>query len=83
MIICIPVTEDKGKQSPVSAHFGSAPIYLLVDTNTMACQAVPNTNQHLAHGGPLGGCKPVDSLDGCDIDAVAARTDRLIPTPIP
>ena len=32
--ICIPVTADRGLESPVSGHFGSAPIFMLVDLET-------------------------------------------------
>ncbi len=34
MNICIPVNEDKGLQSPVCAHFGSAPAFMIVDTES-------------------------------------------------
>ena len=31
MKICFPVAENKGLESPVYNHFGSAPMFLLVD----------------------------------------------------
>ncbi len=34
MKICIPVTESKGLQSPFSAHYGSAPFFVIADTET-------------------------------------------------
>lgn len=34
MKICIPVTESKGLQSPFSAHYGSAPYFVIADTET-------------------------------------------------
>ena len=66
MNLCIPVTEDQGLQSPVSGHFGSAPMFLIVDTETLSCRAVPNKNQHHDHGL----CQPLLSLDGERIDGV-------------
>lgn len=68
MIICMPVTEDKGKDSPLSPHFGSAPFYVLADTNTLNCQAIPNKKSNHAKG-----CRPLAALQGLKIDAVAVR----------
>jgi predicted Fe-Mo cluster-binding NifX family protein len=58
MNICIPVTEDKGVESPVCAHFGSAPIFMIVDTESGNCRAIQNRNQDHAHGM----CQPLMSL---------------------
>ena len=50
MKICIPVNENNGVDSSVSAHFGSAPFFMIVDSDTgsaltsnllIECQAVP------------------------------------------
>ena len=66
MNICIPVTEDRGLESPVSAHFGSAPLFLVVDTATGGCRAVPNLNLHHDHGM----CRPLSSLAGERLDGI-------------
>ncbi len=66
MNICIPVDEDKGELSPVCAHFGSAPIFMMVDVDTMDTTAVPNANAHHAHGM----CQPLASLYGHQVDAI-------------
>ena len=66
MNICIPVTEDRGLESPVSAHFGSAPLFLVVDTATGGCRAVPNRNLHHDHGM----CRPLSSLAGERLDGI-------------
>lgn len=60
MNICIPVTEDKGPDSPVCAHFGSAPFFMIVDTETGDMRAVENRNEHHAHGM----CQPLAGLAG-------------------
>jgi predicted Fe-Mo cluster-binding NifX family protein len=60
MNICMPVIEDKGLQSTICAHFGSAPLFLIVDPETGACRAIPNGNQHHGHGM----CAPLASLRG-------------------
>jgi predicted Fe-Mo cluster-binding NifX family protein len=66
MNLCIPVLEDKGLDSEVSAHFGSAPAFLVVDTDAMTARAIPNNNLHHAHGG----CQPLAALAGQDIQGV-------------
>jgi predicted Fe-Mo cluster-binding NifX family protein len=66
MNICIPVEQDQGVASPVCAHFGSAPAFMVVDTDTGACRAIPNGNQHHGHGM----CMPLHSLQGEHIDGM-------------
>ena len=66
MNICIPVEMDKGLESKVYGHFGSAPAFLMVDTATLACRLINNNNQHHAHGM----CNPVAALAGQPVEAV-------------
>lgn len=66
MKICIPVDEDKGLQSPVCAHFGAAPAFMIVDTDTASCRAIVNRNQHHGHGM----CMPLQSLQGEHLDGM-------------
>ncbi len=42
MKLCIPVTKDAGLKSPVCAHFGSAPLFLVVDTESGDCRSIAN-----------------------------------------
>jgi len=64
--ICIPVTADRGLESPVSGHFGSAPIFMLVDVETREARALTNTRAVHEHGA----CRPLDALAGHEIDAL-------------
>jgi len=66
MNICIPVVDNCGLESRVCGHFGSAPFFMIVDTDTSACKAVENGNQHHAHGM----CQPMNALAGHDIGGV-------------
>jgi len=66
MNICIPIERENGLESPVCAHFGAAPAFLLVDSDTGSCRAVVNRNQHHGHGQ----CAPLQSLQGERIDAL-------------
>ena len=67
MNICIPVNGDRGLSSPVCAHFGSAPYFMIVDTESGAYRAIPNANQHHGHGM----CAPLAALQGESIDGMA------------
>lgn len=66
MNVCIPVNEDRGLQSPVCKHFGSAPLFMLVALDGDTCRAIPNLNQHHEHGH----CTPLAALHGESIDSV-------------
>lgn len=66
MNICIPITRDDGIRSPVSLHFGSAPIFMVVDTESGACRAITNGNLHHDHGM----CQPLAQLAGERLDAM-------------
>jgi predicted Fe-Mo cluster-binding NifX family protein len=66
MKLCIPVTADQGMNSPVSGHFGSAPMFVIHDTETGETSFTDNNNEHHAHGH----CHPVGALDGQAVDAI-------------
>ncbi len=66
MNLCIPVTADRGLESPVSGHFGSAPLYLLVDSETRATRTLSNARAVHEHGA----CRPLDALAGERVDAL-------------
>jgi predicted Fe-Mo cluster-binding NifX family protein len=66
MNICIPVDDNQGLRSPVCAHFGSASAFMIVDTDSESCRAIPNNNQHHGHGM----CMPLALLQGEAIDGM-------------
>jgi predicted Fe-Mo cluster-binding NifX family protein len=66
MQICIPVIEDRGLDSRVSGHFGSAPAFMIVDTESLVCRTIGNNNQHHAHGM----CQPLAALAGEAVDGI-------------
>lgn len=66
MNIAIPIEEDKGLDSFVCGHFGSAPGFLIVDVEKGVCRAVSNRNQHHVHGA----CAPLASLQGEKLDGI-------------
>jgi len=64
MKLCIPVEADHGLESPVCAHFGSAPYFMIVESESGACRAITNRNAHHQHGG----CAPLAALAGERVD---------------
>jgi len=66
MHLCVPVLDDQGLDSHVCAHFGSAPAFMIVDTESGACRLITNNNAHHAHGM----CQPLSALAGESIDGI-------------
>lgn len=66
MKVCIPVENDRGLESQVYGHFGSAPLFVLADTETMRVEPLANSDRGHIHGQ----CSPVKALAGLKPDAV-------------
>lgn len=66
MKLCFPVQYDEGVESKVYNHFGSAPLFVLMDTESNAVTVISNGDQHHEHGR----CNPLKALDNQQIDAV-------------
>lgn len=64
MKICFPALDSNGLDSKMSGHFGSAPFFLVVDSETKAVSPLGNTNQHHAHGQ----CNPVAAFANAQVD---------------
>jgi predicted Fe-Mo cluster-binding NifX family protein len=66
MKICFPVTKNEGFDSAVYNHFGSAPVFVVVDTVANDVSSIDNKDQHHTHGS----CNPMKALDGKMVDAI-------------
>lgn len=66
MRICFPVEALEGLDSKVYEHFGSAPGFVIVDTDVNTVEEIDNGDLH--HG--PGMCQPLKALEG-------ARLTRL------
>jgi predicted Fe-Mo cluster-binding NifX family protein len=66
MKICFPVESDKGMDSEVYGHFGSAPLFAIFDTVTKTLEPVGNRDLGHVHGM----CNPLKALDGRAVDAI-------------
>jgi predicted Fe-Mo cluster-binding NifX family protein len=69
MRICIPTMDDRGKEASPSDHFGSAPFFTFVDTDTGEYEAVRNGGASHVHGA----CQPLKFLGSRPVDAVVCR----------
>ncbi|MBN2014966.1 MAG: NifB/NifX family molybdenum-iron cluster-binding protein [Candidatus Altiarchaeota archaeon] len=59
MKVAIPTTGHKGLDDEVSPHFGRAPTYTIVDTETDEVKIVDNTSEHMGGSG-----KPPEIMHG-------------------
>ena len=66
MKVCVPVAEYRGLDSPVYGHFGSAPEFALIETESMLVEPLSNADHDHVHGA----CSPVRALAGARPDAV-------------
>ena len=66
MKICFPVSIPKGLESEVFGHFGSAPAFIVVETDTNAVRTIQNRDEHHVHGA----CNPVKALNNEKVDAI-------------
>ena len=66
MRICFPAQNNEGLDSAVYNHFGSAPLFMVVDTDTDNVTSINNQDQHHVHGA----CNPMKALDNQKVDAI-------------
>lgn len=66
MKICFPVAESQGIASEVYGHFGSAPAFLIVETENNQVATINNKDQHHSHGA----CNPMKALNNQQVDAI-------------
>ncbi|OHE59754.1 MAG: diguanylate cyclase [Thermodesulfovibrio sp. RBG_19FT_COMBO_42_12] len=66
MKVCFPVAEVNGIESEVYGHFGSAPTFVIVETDTSKITTVNNKDQNHEHGA----CNPLKKLNNQHVDAM-------------
>ena len=66
MKIAFPTQKEEGLDSQVFGHFGSAPHFIIVDSDTDTFKAAGNPNMIHEHGQ----CRPLQALSGEAVDAV-------------
>ncbi len=66
MKICFPVLKADGLESEVYGHFGSAAVFLVIETDTNKITTINNRDQNHAHGM----CSPMKALNNQEVDAI-------------
>lgn len=66
MRLCIPTTDDRGRQGRLADHFGSAPYFTIVDDHADTVEVIGNT--HARH--QPGHCDAARGLEAHRVDAV-------------
>ena len=66
MKICIPTETGDGNDARVHAHFGSAPVFTIYDTESNVLECIKNSDHQHIHGM----CQPLAALEGRSVDAV-------------
>lgn len=69
MKMAIPAISDEGLSSTTCDHFGSAPFFIIFDTDTRIITAVNNMSQEHTHGA----CNPVETLRSAGADSILCR----------
>jgi len=66
MKVGFAVQANEGIESKVYGHFGSAPVFLIVEKGTNLVSEIHNRDIHHVHGA----CNPIRALDGNHVDAM-------------
>jgi len=66
MKIAFPTSDDRGLASAVYGHFGSAPGFIIVDSESRTVESASNPDSEHEHGQ----CRPTVALGGRAVDAV-------------
>lgn len=66
MKLCFPVETDNGLDSVIFNHFGSAPYFVVFDTEEKSLNTINNRDLNHIHGQ----CNPLKALNGKMVDAI-------------
>lgn len=47
MKVCVPTRDNNGMEGTVEQHFGKAPTYTILDTDSGEISVIPNTSEHM------------------------------------
>ena len=66
MRICIPIQTDDGMSAMVNGHFGTAPYFLIYDSDADAFEVIANAEEHHNHGR----CSPMNIVKAQNVDTL-------------
>ena len=82
MKICFPVLVNEGLASDVFGHFGSAPMFVVVNTDTSEVTSINNSDQIHEHGS----CNPIAGFELIQLKLVPAtalvKFTKLVDEPL-
>lgn len=68
MNVCFPVIDDAGMESTIYGHFASAPLFVIIDTDTRHSSVIANCDRD----NPFAGCNPFSALSCQQLDGIIA-----------
>jgi predicted Fe-Mo cluster-binding NifX family protein len=68
MKVCIPTMEKGGMDDELSEHFGGAPTFTIIDTETKDVKVFPNESDHFGGAG-----KPPEKINSMGAQVVICR----------
>jgi len=66
MKLCFPIANNQGLDSAVFDHFGSAPLYLVVDSESEQFSVQENCDKGHSHGA----CNPAGAVQGLGVEGI-------------
>ncbi len=66
MKVCLPTKKNEGLESIAFGHFGSAPFFIIYNSDNNEAKVIENQNLHHAHGA----CNPINALNNEPVDAI-------------
>jgi predicted Fe-Mo cluster-binding NifX family protein len=69
MRLCMPTVDEAGLEGRLAAHFGSAPYYTIVETDSGAFEVVSNAHARHEHGT----CEAASGMSNQTVDAVVCQ----------
>jgi predicted Fe-Mo cluster-binding NifX family protein len=69
MRLCMPTLDEAGLEGRLAGHFGSAPYYTIVETESSAVEVVSNAHARHVHGT----CEAASGMGSREVDAVVCQ----------
>lgn len=66
MKLCFPVVKDEGWKSEIYGHFASAPLFMIINSDTRKSSVVANCDP----AAPYAGCNPFSALKGQELSGI-------------
>ena len=75
MLVCIPSKGNNGLEDTLNDHFGSAPYFTIIETDSDRIEVVENRNSKHSHGT----CHPLTQLKKYHLDSLLMKAIVMDP----